>query len=230
MVSLLPNSLRTVGTPVVTLVLLVAIYAFGNISQAPPAGAQQYFDQVAAQIDSLPYKVGDWLGVNLPYTDVVVQMLRPNKMLQRTYQDQDTGQKASLSIVHCTDMRDMAGHYPPVCYPAHGWDFESSKPMTVTIGGRAGEARVYQFSRMNQGMREAIRIVSFFVLPYGNGILGERDTLAQAAKNPQAAGLGVAQVQILTPGSQSEESANEMVSKMIGIIEPVIETVEEGVK
>lgn len=230
MASFSSNSLRIVGIPVCTLVLLIAIYAFGGISQEPPPGAREYFAQVASQIDALPYRIDSWFGVNLPYTDVEVQMLRPNKILQRTYQDETTGQRASLSIVHCTDMRDMGGHYPPVCYPAHGWDFDSSQPIEVTIDGRSQEARVYRFSRLNQGTREAIRIVSFFVVPYGDVIFNDRGTLDRAAKNPQAVGLGVGQVQILTPGSQSEQSADEIVSRILMVIEPVVETIEKGVK
>jgi len=224
------DSLRSVGIPLCTLVLLVALYAVGGISQGPPAGAQEYFDQVASQIDSLPYRIDGWFGINLPFTDVEVQMLRPNRILQRTYQNETTGQKTILSIVHCTDMRDMAGHYPPVCYPAHGWDFDSAKPMEITIGGRLQEARVYQFSRLNQGMREAIRIVSFFIVPYSDRIIYDKETLGLAAKNPHAAGLGVAQVQILTPGSQSEESADQMVSKILAVVQPVIDTIEAGIK
>lgn len=224
------HSLRTVGIPVGTLCLLLAIYAFGGIGQSRSAGAPQYFDEIAAQIDDVPYMIGSWVGVNLPYTDVEVQMLRPNKILQRTYQNQTTGQKASLSIVHCTDIRDMSGHFPPVCYPAHGWDFDSSQPIEISVGGTSQQARVYFFSRSNQGVREVIRIVSFFIVPNADGILADMKTLDQAAKNPQAAGLGAAQVQILTPASQSPETTNEMVSKIIEVVEPVIDTIEQGAK
>lgn len=224
------HRLRSLGIPLVTLVLLMCMLAFGGLSQDPPTGAPDYFARVAAKMDEVPFRVGAWFGVNLPYTDVEVEMLRPNKMLQRTYQDQATGQKASLSIVHCTDVRDMGGHYPPVCYPAHGWNLESSELSEVTVQGRPQSVRVYVFSRMNRGTREAIRIVSFFIIPNSSDIRSERDGLERAAKRPQAAGLGAAQVQILTPDSQSIETTDEMLSKLIEVVEPVIETVQEGVK
>lgn len=230
MTNLSRNFLSSIGVPAGTLVLLITILAFGGISQGPPAGAQQYFDEVAAQIDSIPYVVGDWFGMNLPYTEVEVKMLRPNKMLQRTYQNPTTGQKASLSIVHCTDIRDMRGHFPPICYVAHGWDLDSSELTGVTVEGREQQARVYLFSRTNQGTREAIRIVSFFVLPYSDDIQSEMDSLSSAAKRPRAAGLGVAQVQILTPASQSVVTTNEMVSKLLQAVEPVVATIEEGAR
>ncbi len=221
---------RTLGIPAGTLVLLIAILTAGGIGQEPPVGAQKYFDHVATQIDALPYVVGGWFGVNLPYTDVEVKMLRPNKMLQRTYQDPMTGRKASLSIVHCTDIRDMDGHFPPKCYVAHGWDFDSSELVMITVEGREQQARSYTFSRMSQGARETIRIVSFFIVPYSEGILSEMSSLSRAAKNPQAAGLGAAQVQILTPASQSSAATDELVSNILQAVEPVIKTIEEGVK
>ncbi len=224
------RTIRSVSIPGGTLLLLIAIMTLGNIGQGTPAGAQEYFDRVAAQIDAVPYVVGDWFGMNLPYTEVEVQMLRPNKMLQRTYQDPTTGQKASLSIVHCTDIRDMQGHFPPNCYPSHGWNLDSSELMGITFDGREQQARFYVFSRTNRGTRETIEIVSFFAVPNSEGIVSEMDALSNAAKNPQAAGLGAAQVQILTPASQSQATKNLMISKILEAVEPVVQTVQEGVK
>lgn len=223
-------SLRRVGIPLATLVLLLAILAFGGIGQGPIDGSEEYFEDVAASIDAIPYKVGSWIGADLPLTEVEVQMLRPNKMLQRTYQDPLTGHRASLSIVHCTDVRDMRGHYPPVCYPAHGWTLDSSELGAVEIDGRAQDARIYVFSRSNRGVREGIRIVSFFVIPYADGVLCEMSALERAAKSPQAAGLGSVQIQVLAPTTQSTATTTAIVSKILEAVEPVIRQVEAGVK
>lgn len=224
------SAMRSVAIPVASLALLIGILAFGRINNGPREGAQPYFERVAAAIDAIPYRVDSWFGVNLPYTDVEVEMLRPNKLLQRTYQDPRTGQKISLSIVHCTEVRDMLGHYPPVCYPAHGWELESNELEHIDLKGRPQPARVYTFGRINRGTRESIRIISFFVTPGSADVLTEMDGLSAASKQTAGVGLGAAQIQILMPPGQSAATNDEMLSKLLQVVEPVISAIQEGAK
>ncbi len=225
-----PARYRRLFVPVVTAALLAGIFFSGGLGQPAPAGAERYFEEVASAIDSVPYQIRSWYGVELPFTEVVVQMLRPNKILRRTFQDPALGHRASLSIIHCTDVRDMLGHHPPVCYPAHGWHLESRHTEEIVVRGRSQEVNIYHFSRLNAGSREAIRIVSFFVAPGVDGIIREMDEMERASKRSGLAGLGAAQVQVLTPLSQSQEATGAMVSGIVEAIEPVIEKIGRGVE
>ena len=230
MIAQSPSRFRSAGLPALTLGLLILLYAFGGLSASPHPGAQDYFHRVGAEVDRVPYRIDRWIGVDLPYTEVEVRMLRPNKLFSRTYQDPLSLERVSLSIVHCTDVRDMSGHYPPVCYPAHGWKLESSTPVEVVIAGRPQEARAYLLSRVNKGTSEAVRVLSFFVAPGSTGVMWDMAALDRAAKRSTVAGLGAAQVQILTPATQSAATTNEMVSKVLQAIEPVIVSIKEGVE
>lgn len=221
---------RRVIVPGLTLVLLAALFLSGGLGQGPPVGAERYFGEVAAVIDEVPYQIDSWVGVNLPLTEVAVQMLRPNKVLRRTYHDPLRGNKVSLSIIHCTDIRDMLGHHPPVCYPAHGWHLESKRVQEIMVSGSSQEALVFDFSRLNTGSREAIRIISFFITPGVEGVISEMYAMERASKKSGLAGLGAAQVQIVMPLSQSDEATDEMVTRILGAIEPVIETIGKGVQ
>ena len=48
------------------------------------------------------------------------ELLRPNAIFSRRFQRPgEIG--VHVLVVHCSDARDMIGHYPPICYPSSGW-------------------------------------------------------------------------------------------------------------
>jgi len=53
-------------------------------------------------------------------------------------------------IVHCGDVRDMIGHYPPVCYPANGWKPGPSAPTGIQVNQEDATAYRYEFSRNDE--------------------------------------------------------------------------------
>ncbi|MCL4199085.1 MAG: exosortase-associated EpsI family protein [Phycisphaerales bacterium] len=225
----LSDGYRRIVVPGLTLAVLAALFLSGGLGQTAPAGADRYFDDVATSIEGVPYQIDSWVGVNLPLTEVAVRMLRPNKVLRRTYHDPLGGNKVSLSIIHCTDIRDMLGHHPPVCYPAHGWHLESRRAQAITLSGADQEAIFYDFSRLNSGSREAIRIISFFIAPGTDEVIGDMYAMERELKRRGLAALGAAQVQIVTPLAQSDAATDEMVAKILGAIQPVIDTIGKGV-
>ena len=76
-----------------------------------------------------------------------------------------------LLVVHCSDARDMHGHYPPICYPAHGWssaDRGEPSECTVRVGHRDLRMRIYNFRRSSEvGSTQRLRILNVFQLPDG---------------------------------------------------------------
>jgi len=190
----------------------------------PAAMARQ--EAVAAAVEAAPYQVGRWLGRDIEVPRSAVELLKPNAILSRRFQRADGGHSVSVLLVHCMDMRDMGGHYPPNCYPSSGWvSLEDTQADEVMLDyrGRPFPARVYAFRRIEDGIREArIRIYDFFVMPDGKVtadiavVRGRSERLALSAQ-------GVAQMQIITafemPPSEAVAAANELLEGMGDILD-----------
>jgi len=190
----------------------------------PVAMARQ--EAVAAAVAGAPYKIGRWLGRDIEVPRAAVELLKPNAILSRRFQRADGGHSVSLLLVHCMDMRDMGGHYPPNCYPSSGWvsleDPEADEAM-LEFRGRPLPVAVYAFRRFDDGIRETrIRIYDFFVMPDGKVtpdlavVRGRSDRLALSAQ-------GVAQMQIITayemPAVEAVAAANEILEGMGEILD-----------
>src|SRR6185295_7672981 len=85
-----------------------------------PEDAEPYHVRAKAAIESIPYQLSGWYGQDDEANPAAVKLLRTNIIFSRTYVNPASSLRASLLIVQCKDSRDMLGHYPPVCYPAHG--------------------------------------------------------------------------------------------------------------
>ncbi len=190
----------------------------------PAAMARQ--EAVAAAVEGAPYQVGRWWGRKIEVPRSAVELLKPNAILSRRFQRADGGHPVSLLLVHCMDIRDMEGHYPPVCYPSSGWvlleDTQADEVM-LEFRGRPLPVRVYAFRRIEDGIREArIRVYDFFVMPDGKVtsdiavVRGRSERLALSAQ-------GVAQVQIITavemPPAEAVAAANELLEGMGEILD-----------
>ncbi len=204
-----------------------------NVDAPPQRGAPEYFERVAGAIERVPYRVGHWIGRDVEAQPAAVRLLRPNKLMQRRYTHDATGEDLNLLIVHCGDVRDMTGHYPPVCYPAHGWRQESGEPATEVIQllGQLAHARVYRFDLTREGASRRMSVVNFFVLPGSGGpITPDMADLERATQRRDSATLGSAQVQILTGERMSEDQRREVVAEFVRAVEPALREVARGVE
>lgn len=225
------RSARSLAAPIVSAAVMLAVGAWGlGVPRAPVD--EKYMARVAAAIDAIPYSISGMMGTDVTPTPAAVKMLKPNRILQRQYVDPNTGQSSSLLVVHCSDVRDMLGHYPPVCYPAHGWVVQSVKPTELQWEGRPVPARIYDFTRSGGEMsQQRLTVLSFFVLPAGGGeqsIVADMDHLENAARRPETAGRGAAQFQVIwlhAPDQSEQESATKSI---IEAVSPAIRSVSEG--
>lgn len=213
--------------PIICAMILGAIASVGSIDADSIPGAEAYRLKVKDAIEKIPYRVGTWLGTDVDAPPAAVKLLKPNKLLQRRYVDTVTGLTFNLLIVHCSDTRDMVGHYPPVCYPAHGWVEDARHATTVTLEGASYPAMDYDFSRVVQGAEQKLSVLSFFVLPNGR-IVGDREDLDSAAGRRSASQLGAAQIQIVGDATASESQRRQAVEEFVRAIEPTIRAVAEG--
>ena len=213
-----------------TLAILLTMAAMGF---EPPGRArvdQAYFDGVSDAIAAIPYRIGSWIGADVEAQEPAVRLLRPNKLMQRRFLKTDGSSAFSLLFVHCSDARDMQGHYPPVCYPAHGWVINRAERAEFALGTDRVPSTVYHLSALRQGDERTMTILNFFAVP------SEQDSLAadMAAVNRASAtsarsGLGAAQIQLIVTGHVSVEEMTELAEEVGAAIEPPIRKVIHGV-
>jgi len=213
---------------VASALLLIAFGAYGlGVTRAP--ADEKYLASVAAVIDAIPYRLGVLVGTDIAPTPAAVRLLKPNRIFERKYTDPATRANASLLVVHCADVRDMLGHYPPICYPAHGWVVETAVTKEVSIGGKPRTVGEYNFFHSGNGVERRMTVLVFFVVPGGEvPIVADMDALERAARSPAAAGRGAAQIQIVRFYSAGGEQPDLDTNPLFEAIAPVIDTIVRG--
>src|SRR5690606_14514284 len=152
---------------------------------------------------STPYAIGDWRGEDEEVIQAARKLLRPNGMVQRRYV-QPGGGGFGLLVVHCKDVRDMEGHYPPICYPSQGWTADGRSSETITIGEAAIPMRRYIFERHVGIDTSRIVVWNVFVMPGQEHLMADMDGLAPAARSTRRGGLWAAQIQGLMPAGSEQ--------------------------
>lgn len=104
---------------------------------------QRLADENPIQLESMiPAAFGDWKVdanafagvVNPQQTDLINRLY--SQTLSRTYVNTRTGERVMLSIAYGEDQRDgMQLHYPEVCYPAQGFQINSSRTGQIASNG-----------------------------------------------------------------------------------------------
>lgn len=205
------------AAPWLSLVVLAGMSrALPNRSQFNPQ-AEVRQAEVAAAVRAVPRLIGSWVGEDEQVSPQAQELLRPNALLSRTYL-RPGGSRIHVLLVHCSDARDMIGHYPPVCYPSSGWIAvppEGPDTDAIAFDGAPFPVRVYRFRRLrDQGRDEQIRIFSAFVLPDGT-ITHRIDDINQQSQRLAVSVQGVAQLQVVTSGRTDRAEAIEAASEVL---------------
>lgn len=194
-------------------------------------GTDEYFASVRSAVDAIPYKVGPWLGQDVAVAPAAVKLLQPNAILQRQYESQTTGDVVQLLVVHCGNTLDMQGHYPPVCYPAHGWRQVSAEPLSVPVEGVKLPATLYRFSRVVDGVERRMSVVNFFVVPRRDEqFFADMGALNSASRSVTTAGLGAAQIQVVSFEDRVDLRNDPAVGRFLEAVGPVLRVIAEGVR
>ena len=216
------------AAPALTGLLVCSLLAFGTLDTLRPVNTGPYFERIAATIDALPIRIGEFVGAEAEVTPSAIRLLKPNRLLQRSYVDPWTGRSLTLLVVHCGNVRDMAGHYPPNCYPAHGWKMEQVEDAAVEIGGSPVPAKIYEFSQRIGATEARMHVLNFFVLPSRTPrVVADIGAVDSASASHRAAGLGAAQVQIVAT-DRSVLLQPEVLAGFMGAIEPSVNEIAKG--
>lgn len=220
----------TYVAPGLAAVMLVGLLAVHTIERDTAGGVDVYMAQAAVQIDGVPNDIGPFKGRETTVAPAAVELLQPNRILQRRYTVLETGEWFSLLIVHCQVAKDMYGHYPPNCYPLSGWAEEfAPNDLVLETSGMAIPAKRYRFTREGDVLDDQMDILSFFVLPSGEPRFGSDMSLVdKSSRLPWTDKLGAAQVQILTPAEMPDERRREIWNMALDAIAPVLHIIAEG--
>lgn len=223
------NTAGRLLAPALTLVVLGGLVA-EQLSYAAPEDADAYHQQVREAVERIPYEIGDWSGTDVDVPPAAVKLLDPNALCSRRYENPKTHQSVNLLIVHCRDARDMGGHYPPVCYPAHGWVLRQTREVLWEVNPRMlVPAAEYEFSMWLPSRSRTTWVVNVLVLPDGT-MTRDMSPVRSAAADYRTHFFGAGQIQ-LAFGERIRASERERIFKtFISAIEPVIEAIRRGVE
>jgi hypothetical protein len=216
--------------PYLTGLLLLSMIAIAGFRATPQLATDAYMQRVSETIGEIPYRVGAKIGTDAEISQPASKLLRPNKILQRRYTDYTTGETVSLIVVHCGEVRDMIGHYPPHCYPANGWTAVGSEDVSVAHHGQLFPARFYRFVKPESGLERRLDLLSFFVVPESTTpMVPDMDALERVSQSFRRNSLGAAQVQIMIPSDATPEERDRIAAEYMNVLEPTIRVIAAGV-
>jgi hypothetical protein len=215
------STLSILASPVLCLGLLGGIVA-QDATHLNPANVEPYHARAKAVIEQWPKTIenGDWTTSEdeaLPPS--AEELLHPNCVIDRLYTSRAVRingrmAQASLLIVQCKDSRDMAGHYPPICYPASGAPQLSSHPFRLSAGGVMIEGTEYEFLRRAlPAYRQCV--YDFFIVP-GKGFVADMNGVRSAAKNYEGRYYGAAQFQVVMDADYPQDVREQIFAMIIG--------------
>ncbi len=211
---------------VCTCVLLVGILGDRWLLRQPSADAAPYHARVQQEAARIPLHFKDWLGSDVPVPPAAVQMLKPNVILSRRYQQMSTGRYVTVLLVQCTDARDLLGHYPPICYAGQGWQLVTSEPCDWTTGGRTIHGMRYAFKTSEQGRFDETTVDNFMLLP-GGGTARNMDEVERAAQDRRRKFFGAAQVQIVYGPGYSKSDQLSILHEFVGVLNPTMNEIRQ---
>ncbi len=222
------NRLAILLTPLLLLGLYLEQRTFTR-----PEDAKPYHAAVRAAVEAIPFRIGEWEGTKVKVPEPAQKLLRPNAILARKYRHRDSGRTASLILVQCGDTRDLAGHYPPACYPGQGWALRDQEDVPVEIGEAAKDRggplpmRRYAFTRASFSQESSQIVYSSFIIP-GQRPVPDMGAVHAAASDYRARSFGAAQVQIVLSEPVAREEERLIVSELLGSAAAAISAIERG--
>lgn len=218
---------RTKNTVVSGLALLFLAGAAADraANMVAPEDTAPYQARVREAYAQLPMRMGDWVGEDTPVPQAAITLLRPNVILSRRYTNFVTGRTASVLLTQCADARDMAGHYPPICYPNQGWILQDRKTRDWTVDDLTVHGTAYRFLR-SPSSPSGIAVRNFMILPDGS-TAADMDAVRRST-SVRRRFYGAGQVQVICDAGVPEQEQDEIFNSLIHGHMPVITAILSG--
>lgn len=215
--------------PCVATLVMVGGIAAERLSRPTAVDAQEYHERVRLAVAAFPEQVGDWVGTEIRVPPAALALLKPNAISSRRYEHKTTGQSFEMLIVQCKDARDMGGHYPPVCYPAHGWIAGPVQPVQWQVESLTIPGMQYTFNQSLPGRTAAILVANTLVLPNGQ-IIPDINGVRSLAADSRYHFYGAGQVQLVFGDSIPLERRREVIDIFLKASLPVIQAMRRGIE
>ncbi len=220
----------------ISMTLTLAVFAgffVATRNQPTAESAVPYHAHVAKTVNDLSVESSDWVVIDRPpVPPSAQQLLRPNALSARVLRNEKLGAQATFIVVQCRDTRDMAGHYPPNCYPAHGWKWqmqpEPSEQVTIKLNPASQQSstltvpyQLYRFRQPGFPKERQIKIYSFFAIP-GRGLVPDIDSVRKAAEDYRVRPYGAAQIQVIVDGGVADEQGRTIFADLMQASGPLL--------
>jgi len=210
-----------------TSLLLLAFLIIEGAMRTSPASAEPYHQRIANAAVKLPYQIDDWVGEDISVPAAATELLRPNVIISRRFQNVRTGHPVNLLLVQCRDSRDMLGHYPPICYPGNGWTLASAAARVVAITNGSLPAMEYEFVRTTGGQLSRLTVIDLMLLPDGR-VVRTMDELRLAARKQAARYYGAAQVQMVFGAETPDSERDQALKAILDAASPILNEIRSG--
>ena len=217
--------LRWALMPGVALAMIAGVW-LNQSGYEQPGAYEAYHARCRAAVAAVPDQVGQWVGREVPLPQPALDLLSPNALRNVRFTDNSPAallgpeRRVSVMLVQCKLAKDMLGHYPPRCYPAHGATLLRAEPRRWTLADDAGPLQVsgteYEFAEPDPsgaalpvfgpeagldsgraGRAGRRRVVMSFLIVPGVGIAGDMQGVSRAAEDYRERHHGAAQVQVV---------------------------------
>jgi hypothetical protein len=225
-------------SPMLSVGLLAGIVA-EHRNYLKPEDFEPYHVAAKAAIESLPYSIPPFSGADNDDVPKEAQiLLKPNKILSRRYTDTSVAslnspRSANLLIVQCKQSGDMVGHFPPICYPSHGWEKFVDERRDWIVDDMRICGKEYQFRQTENGQTRICTVYNFMVVP-GRGIVRDIQGVEEAAEDYQQRYYGAAQFQVVFqyPSSEpmTQDQRDEIFTTLMEPAVPVIRQLDTTLK
>jgi hypothetical protein len=194
-----------------------------------PVTLEGYHERVRrTAVELLPMRIDTWVGADAEVPQSAVQLLRPNVIVARRYTDSQTGRQVSFLLVHVRDMRDILGHYPPICYKSQGYTIASAVPRDLTVDELTIQLTRYQFTHKRLDRSSRVIVDNFMVLPDGR-TCRDMQEVEQLARDHRTKFLGVAQLQIVYDSDLNQAERDALLDQFLSASKPLIDGLRSGV-
>lgn len=209
-------------------VLLLVGASRSRLARPNPGDASAYHDRVRAVAASIPLRTGEWIAVDVPVPSEAIEELHPNVMISRRLRDVNTGALTTLLFEQCRDVRDLAPHYPPVCYPGQGLTLTAQEPVLLRIGDLKVTAMRYTFESNNFQNSAIVHVDNLMILPDGHfqpDMQGMERRIGADLRY-----FGAAEIQILHQDNSSETDQTAVSEAILRCYRPLVDCIANGVK
>ena len=178
-----------------TWILAVLMLVSAGIAYRVPAYRLRLFGEepvaLPVPLGNFPLRIGGWVGTELPIPATTRKYMESNfadDYFGRRYINSAANAWADVYVVYCSSRPGgILGHQPRVCYPAHGWLHDSTKPSQfVSRAGRQIYCLIYRLHKPVPTHDQTV-ILNFYILD-GQITTEEKNSSGPLGRRPNIAG------------------------------------------